>query len=136
MTRFNITLQEGADFVIENFSRMWGGEIFVPKIPSYRITDIAEAIAPDATQEVVGIRPGEKLHEEMITVTDSLSTIEFEKYFVIGPSFPLWDRAEFAANSSTSAGWNCQSGFTYNSGTNDHFLSVAELRDLIVSQLS
>lgn len=135
MTRFNITLQEGTDFVIDNFARMWGGEIFVPKIPSYRITDIAEAIAPDAEQEIVGIRPGEKLHEEMITATDSLSTIEFDDYFVIGPSYPLWDRADFAANSGSTPGRDCTPGFSYDSGTNEHFLTVTELRDLIATHV-
>lgn len=135
MTRFNITLQEGTDFVIDNFSRMWGGEIFVPKIPSYRITDIAEAIAPGAVHEIVGVRPGEKLHEEMITVTDSLSTVEFSDYFVIGPSFPLWDRSDFAANSGPVPGHDCQPGFSYSSGTNHHFLTVEELRQLIETNL-
>ena len=131
MTRFNITLEEGADFVIENFSRMWGGEIFVPKIPSYRIIDIAEAIAPDAEQKVVGIRPGEKLHEEMITSTDSLSTIEFDSYFVIAPSYPLWDHDKFASTSGPVLGTPCTPGFSYDSGTNEHFLTVDELRELI-----
>ena len=131
MTRFNITLQEGTDFVIDNFDRMWGGEIFVPRIPSYRITDIATAIAPDAEQRVVGIRPGEKLHEEMFTSTDSLSTIEFDDYFVITPSYELWDVDAFAAQSGTTPGRRVTSGFSYQSGTNDRFLMVAELRDLI-----
>ena len=136
MTRFNITLQEGTDFVIKSFARMWGGEIFVPRIPSYRITDIAAAIAPDARQEIVGIRPGEKLHEEMITTTDSLSTIEFEDYFVIAPSYPLWDHSIFAAESGSSVGRPCTTGFSYNSGSNGHFLTVAELRSLISDHVS
>jgi len=136
MTRFNITLQEGADFVLENFDRMWGGEIFVPKIPSYRITDIAEAIAPEATQEIVGIRPGEKLHEEMITTTDSLSTIEFDSYFVIAPSYPLWDHAEFAATSGPTPGQACTPGFSYDSGTNGDFLTVDQLKTLITDHVT
>lgn len=131
MTRFNITLQEGADFVVDNFARMWGGEIFVPKIPSYRITDIAEAIAPDAEQKIVGIRPGEKLHEEMITSTDSLSTIEFDDYFVIAPSYPLWDHDKFSSESGDGSGRRCTPGFSYDSGTNSHFLTVEELKSLI-----
>jgi len=136
MTRFNITLQEGADFVLRNFERMWGGEIFVPKIPSYRITDVATAIAPDAEQKIVGIRPGEKLHEEMITTTDSLSTVEFDDYFVITPSYHLWDVDEFAATSGQGGGRRAQPGFSYDSGTNDHFLTVDELKDLIAEHVS
>lgn len=131
MTRFNITLQEGTEFVIANLARMWGGEIFVPKIPSYRILDVATAIAPDAEIDVVGIRPGEKLHEEMLTKTDSLSSVEFEDYFVILPSTPQWDVAAFMAQSGPRPGRPCQPGFSYDSGTNDHFLTVEELRDLI-----
>ena len=131
MTRFNITLQEGTEFVLDSFERMWGGEIFVPKIPSYRITDIATAIAPEAEQKIVGIRPGEKLHEEMITSTDSLSTIEFESYFVIMPSYPQWDTDAFRTESGDAAGEPCEPGFSYDSGTNHHFLTVDELRDLI-----
>jgi FlaA1/EpsC-like NDP-sugar epimerase len=87
MTRFNITLQEGVDFVLERLIYMWGGELFVPKIPSYRILDLAEAIAPESKIEEIGIRPGEKIHEEMITLHDYLNTVEFENYYaVIAPS--------------------------------------------------
>ncbi|NTW98928.1 MAG: polysaccharide biosynthesis protein, partial [Geobacteraceae bacterium] len=107
---------------------MWGGEIFVPKIPSYKITDIADAVAPGCAKKIVGIRPGEKLHEEMITITDALSTVEFEKYFVIFPSIPLWDIDKFTA---TFNGNLCRDGFCYNSGTNNQWLSVEQLRDLI-----
>lgn len=135
MTRFNITLQEGADFVLDCFDRMWGGEIFVPRIPSYRIVDVAAAIAPEAKLEYVGIRPGEKLHEEMITKTDSLSSIEFDDYFVIMPSFPQWDSEQFRLSSSTSHGQFCEPGFSYDSGTNDRFLTVDELRELIARVL-
>ena len=131
MTRFNITLEQGVNFVIDNLKRMWGGEIFVPKIPSYRITDVAEAIAPDAEQRIVGIRPGEKLHEHMVTSTDSLSTIEFPDYFVITPTTKQWDVEAFAAESSSSRGSRCAAGFSYDSGSNEWFLSVEELRDLI-----
>lgn len=131
MTRFNITLQEGTDFVLDGLERMWGGEIFVPKIPSYRITDIATAIAPEADQKIVGIRPGEKLHEEMVTSTDSLSTFEFDSYFVIMPSYPQWDVDEFRETSSVEPGKLCEPGFSYDSGTNHHFLTIEELRALI-----
>ena len=95
MTRFNITLKQGVDFVLECLDKMWGGELFVPKIPSYKILDVAKAIAPDAKYEIVGIRPGEKLHEEMITETDALATVEFDKYFVILPSAELWNIDKF-----------------------------------------
>ncbi len=136
MTRFNITLQEGVDFVLDSFNRMWGGEIFVPKIPSYRIVDVAAAIAPDAEQKIVGIRPGEKLHEEMITSTDSYSTIEFDSYFVIMPSWPQWDADEFRTDSSERPGRYCDPGFSYDSNTNDRFLTVDELRGLIESEVA
>ena len=131
MTRFNITLQEGVDFVIECLDKMWGGELFVPKIPSYRILDLAKAISPESKIKIVGIRPGEKLHEEMITKTDSLNTIEFEKYFVILPSTNLWDIQKFKKESNIKAGKECEFGFSYNSGKNDHFLTVNELKKLI-----
>ncbi|MCL5267408.1 MAG: UDP-N-acetylglucosamine 4,6-dehydratase (inverting) [Bacteroidetes bacterium] len=135
MTRFNITLQEGVDFVIDSLMRMWGGELFVPKIPSYRILDLAKAIAPEATVKIVGIRPGEKLHEEMITVTDALNTVEFHDYFVILPSIKLFDVQDFQRRSNGYEGRPCEFGFSYNSGTNERFLSVEELRQLINSQV-
>lgn len=128
MTRFNITLEEGVGLVLYALENMWGGEIFVPKIPSYNITDVAEAIAPGCKKEIVGIRPGEKLHEEMITETDALSTIEFDKYFVILPSMQLWDIAEFMR---VFSGRKCDFGFKYNSGTNTDWLTVKQIRDLI-----
>jgi UDP-N-acetylglucosamine 4,6-dehydratase (inverting) len=136
MTRFNITLQEGTNFVLDCFERMWGGEIFVPKIPSYRITDVAAAIDPDAELEIVGIRPGEKLHEEMITATDSLSSVEFDGYYVILPSTPMFDFETFIGESSTQPGRRCEHGFTYDSGTNEDFMTVDQLRKLIDSELS
>lgn len=136
MTRFNITLAEGVQFVIDCLDRMWGGEIFVPRIPSYRITDVAAAVDPKAELKMVGIRPGEKLHEEMLTSTDSLASVEFDDYYVILPSLPLWDIDEFQATSSTSAGRLCEPGFSYNSGTNEQFLTVPELRELIDRELT
>ncbi len=132
MTRFNITLDEGVAMVLHALRNMWGGEIFVPKIPSYRILDLAEAVAPECEHVVVGIRPGEKLHEEMVTSTDSLSTLEFEDYFVILPSMRLWDVDEYM---TTFEGRPCEEGFAYSSGTNPHFLSVGELRGLIGDHL-
>ena len=131
MTRFNITLQEGVDFVIKSIERMCGGELYVPKIPSYRILDVAEAVAPDCKYEFVGIRPGEKLHEEMITQSDAMNSIEFEDYYVIVPSIRIWSKKKFISKSNFSEGKNCKEGFSYNSSTNHHFLSVNELKKLI-----
>jgi len=131
MTRFNITLQEGVDFVLKNFERMWGGELFVPKIPSYNILDIAKAIAPDCKHEIVGIRPGEKLHEEMITESDAMNTIEFDDYYVIVPSIRMWSKTKFINQSNGDIGKPCPDGFSYNSKSNNQFLTVEELRDLI-----
>jgi UDP-N-acetylglucosamine 4,6-dehydratase len=135
MTRFSITLQQGVDFVLKSLERMWGGELFVPRIPSYRILDVARAIAPVARIEIVGMRPGEKLHEEMITKPDALNTIEYETYFVILPSMELWDREKFRLTSNGRPGEFCQFGFQYDSGTNNHFLSVDELRKLIAENV-
>ena len=106
MTRFSITLEQGVDFVLFCLKGMWGGELFIPKIPSYRILDVAKAIAPQAKLKIIGIRPGEKLHEEMITETDSLNCIEFDKYYVILPSMPLWDEAKFIKESYHELGKN------------------------------
>lgn len=129
MTRFNITLDEGVDLVFYAMENMWGGEIFVPKIPSYKILDVAEAVAPGIETRIVGIRPGEKLHEEMITETDALSTLEFKKYFVILPSFkPKWEISEFINHFK---GKYCKEGFQYNSGKNSEWLSVEDLKQMI-----
>jgi UDP-N-acetylglucosamine 4,6-dehydratase (inverting) len=134
MTRFSISLQEGVDYVMLALAKAWGGEVFVPKIPSYRIMDVARAIAPDARIEIVGIRPGEKLHEEMITTTDAIATVEFARYFVILPSTELWDVERFRLESNGSIGRRCDYGFSYNSGDNPHFLTVDELREQILGQ--
>ncbi len=131
MTRFNITLREGVDFVLSCLKKMWGGEIFVPKIPSYGILDVAKAIAPDCDIKIIGIRPGEKLHEEMITTTDSLNTIEFKNYYVVLPSTPLWDIEKFKKNSESDLGKFTEFGFSYDSGTNIEFLSIEQLKELI-----
>jgi UDP-N-acetylglucosamine 4,6-dehydratase (inverting) len=133
MTRFSITLEEGIGMVLYALSHMWGGEIFVPKIPSYRILDLAEAIAPECERRVIGMRPGEKLHEEMITATDAMNTLEFEKHLVILPSMRLWDVDEYK---TTFVGDYCKEGFAYSSGTNEHFLTVEELRELIREHVS
>ena len=128
MTRFNISLEDGVKLVLHALENMWGGEIFVPKIPSFKITDLAAAVAPACRRNIVGIRPGEKLHEEMITSTDGLSTVEFKNYFVILPSINLWDVDSFVA---TFDGKFCVDGFRYNSGTNSEWLSVLQIRELI-----
>ena len=128
MTRFNITLKEGVDLVLLAFKEMYGGELFVPKIPSYRILDVAKAIAPEGKIEITGIRPGEKIHEEMITSTDSINTIEMKKYFVILPS----SEGNIITDKWIDRGGKmCKFGFSYNSGNNDKFLTVEELRKLI-----
>lgn len=128
MTRFNISLDEGVDLVLHALRESWGGELFVPKLPSYKVTDMAQAIAPSAKQEVVGIRPGEKLHEEMITETDSLNTVEFDRHYVICPSTSDWTPAELAEKRGGRA---VPFGFKYNSGTNTEWLSVDQLREQI-----
>lgn len=128
MTRFNITLEHGVGLVLFALQHMWGGEIFVPKIPSYRILDVAQAIAPHCRIEIVGIRPGEKLHEEMITETDSMNTIEFKDYFVILPSTPLWESDKYMR---TFNGTPCPLGFKYSSDNNTEWLTVEQLREQI-----
>jgi len=135
MTRFNLTLQEGAYFVIKCLEIMWGGELFVPKIPSYRILDLARAIAPECKLVFNGIRPGEKIHEEMITETDAINSTEFEDYYVILPSTKLWDVEKFRLESNTKPGKFCKYGFSYNSGKNEKFLTVKELRYLIENKM-
>lgn len=128
MTRFNITLEQGVDLVLFAIARMWGGEIYVPKIPSYRILDVAEAVAPGCRKRIVGIRAGEKLHEEMITETDALKALEFDNYFVILPSMRLWDVDRYI---ETFSGRFCRPGFNYSSGSNDEWLTVEDIRRLI-----
>ena len=132
MTRFNISLDEGVDLVLYALENALGGEIFVPKIPSYRILDLAEAICPNCETKIVGIRPGEKIHEEMITVADSLNTIETDKHFIIVPNSPYQNYDEQMKRYLKH--YNAKrvpEGFAYNSGTNEHFLTVEELRELI-----
>jgi UDP-N-acetylglucosamine 4,6-dehydratase len=127
MTRFWITLQQGVDFVVNNFKRMQGGEIFVPKIPSVRITDLAAAMAPNLPIKIVGIRPGEKLHEIMCPLDDSHLTLEFDNHFVIQPSILFGTERNYTMNAMGEQGAPVEKGFEYNSGTNPHFLAVDEL---------
>jgi len=128
MTRFNISLTEGVEMVLHALETAWGGELFVPKIPSYKITDVAEAIAPECKHVVVGIRPGEKVHEEMITSSDSFTTYDLGKYYVILPQSRSWNLEEFIKHFKAT---KVADGFTYNSGTNTEWLSVSQLRQLI-----
>lgn len=128
MTRFWITLDQGVDFVLKNLARMQGGEIFVPKIPSVRITDLARAIAPELPQEIVGVRPGEKLHEIMCPSDDAHLTLAFSDHFVIRPTIKFYDETiNFEKNLNGETGNPVESGFEYNSGNNDHFLSLSEI---------
>src|SRR3954471_533613 len=115
MTRFNISLEEGVDLVLYALEHAWGGEIFVPKIPSYRITDVATAIGPNCKLEIVGIRPGEKIHEEMITASDSFSTYDLGKYYAILPQMHSWNLDEFIKHFNAK---KVLQGFKYNSGEN------------------
>jgi len=128
MTRFNISLQEGVDMVLWALENATGGELFVPKIPSYRITDVADAIGPECEKPVIGIRPGEKIHEEMITASDSYNTVDLGKYFAILPMASDYSKHSYMEQNGCRA---VEPGFAYNSGANKDFLSVDQLRDLI-----
>ena len=128
MTRFNISLQGGVDMVMHAIEHSWGGEIFIPKIPSYKITDIAKAIAPDCEIEVVGIRPGEKIHEEMITTSDAFNTYDLGKYYTILPSVPNFDINEFIKTFNANKVYE---GFNYDSGNNTEWETVESLKALI-----
>lgn len=128
MTRFNISLKEGVDMVLNAIENAWGGEIFVPKIPSYKITDVATAIGPDCEQKIVGIRPGEKIHEEMITEADSYTTVDLGQYYAILPQVPVWSMEEYMKKFNVI---KVEQGFKYNSGTNTEWLTVEQIRDLI-----
>lgn len=130
MTRFWITLQDGVNFVLKNFERMQGGEIFVPKIPSMHITDLAESIAPKLPTITIGIRPGEKLHEIMCPADDSHLTLEFKDHYVITPSITFSQAIDFTINALGEQGAPVEQGFEYNSGSNPHFLTTDELRAL------
>lgn len=130
MTRFWISLQQGVDFVLKGFERMFGGEIFVPKIPSVNIVDLAEAMAPGMPTKVIGIRPGEKLHEVMCPADDSHLTLEFVDHFVIRPTIQFHQRDnDYTENRIAEKGQPVSQGFDYSSGRNPHFLSVEDIRD-------
>ena len=128
MTRFNISLQEGADMVLHAMETAWGGEIFVPKIPSYKITDVAKAIGPNCEHKIIGIRPGEKVHEEMITSSDSFTTYDLGKYYAILPQVTNWHIDDYIKHFQAKA---VPIGFQYNSGENTEWVGVNEIRELI-----
>jgi len=128
MTRFNISLEDGCEMVFHAIDKAWGGEVFVPKIPSYKIVDVATAIAPECEQRIVGIRPGEKLHEEMITSSDSFTTYDLGKYYSILPQKPMFDLDEYIKFFKAKP---VQQGFSYNSENNTQWETVDSLRELI-----
>jgi FlaA1/EpsC-like NDP-sugar epimerase len=127
MTRFMITLEQGVELVWHAFEDMQGGEIYVKKIPSMKITDIARAVAPDATHEIIGIRPGEKLHEQMISSEDALYTYEYSEHFKILPAIHNWSADPFRIKD----GKKVSEGFVYSSDTNEHWMDIAVLRKWI-----
>lgn len=128
MTRFWITLEQGVDFVLKSFERMRGGELFVPKIPSMNIMDLAKAIAPECQIEIIGIRPGEKLHEYLISEEDARHTLEYDDYFVIQPEFTWWSKELYL---NQNGGKKLPEGFSYNSQNNSKWLTVPEMQEMI-----
>lgn len=128
MTRFNISLQDGVDMVLWSLENAWGGEVLVPKIPSYRITDVAQAIGPECEHKVIGVRPGEKIHEEMITPSDSFNTVDMGRYYAILPSGGAYSIADYCSKTGAKP---VEPNFSYDSGSNAQFLTVDELRKLI-----
>jgi UDP-N-acetylglucosamine 4,6-dehydratase/5-epimerase len=130
MTRFWISLDQGVEFVINSFQRMQGGELFVPKIPSIKIVDLATALAPNLPQKIIGIRPGEKLHEIMCPFDTAFQTIEFNDHYVIEPSINFGHSTDYFTNQLDEKGARVDPEFEYNSGSNPHFLSIKELRVL------
>lgn len=128
MTRFNISLQGGVDMVMHALETAWGGEVFVPKIPSYRIMDVAEAIGPNCEKPVIGIRPGEKIHEEMITTSDSFFTYDLGQYYAILPQTPNWNLEEYIKEFDAK---KVEQGFSYNSENNELWETIDSLRALI-----
>jgi UDP-N-acetylglucosamine 4,6-dehydratase len=132
MTRFNISLQGGVDMVMHAIEHAWGGEIFIPKIPSYKITDVAAAVAPDCKLDIIGIRPGEKIHEEMITTSDSFYTYDLGKYYTILPSMPNFNTNDFITFFNAK---KVEQGFSYNSGTNTEWETIDSLRELILKHV-
>ena len=128
MTRFNILIEQGVEMVIDALINAWGGEIFIPKIPSYNIMDLADAICPDCEKKIIGIRPGEKIHEEMISYSDSFNTFDLGKNYAIIPVTPKWSIKDFIKNFNAK---KVDEGFNYSSGSNKEFLTVEEIKNLI-----
>jgi UDP-N-acetylglucosamine 4,6-dehydratase (inverting) len=133
MTRFNISLQEGVDMVLWSIENAWGGEVLVPKIPSYRVVDVATAVDPECEQRIVGVRPGEKIHEEMITASDSFNTVDLGRYYAILPSGGPYCIEQYCAQAGAH---RVTPGFSYDSGSNHDFLTVAQLRELIARHVT
>jgi UDP-N-acetylglucosamine 4,6-dehydratase len=133
MTRFNISLEGGADMVLHALETAWGGELFVPKIPSYKILDVAAAVGPECEYKVIGIRPGEKIHEEMISSSDSFTTYDLGKYYVILPQVPNWDLIEYIKEYKAV---KVPEGFNYSSDKNTEWESVEGLRELIKKHIN
>ena len=131
MTRFNISLQDGCEMVFHAIEKAWGGEVFIPKIPSYKISDVATAIAPDLEQKVVGIRPGEKLHEEMITSSDSYNTVDLGKYYAILPQKSAYSQYSKDDYKKAFNAIDVPDGFSYNSGDNTDWETIESLRELV-----
>jgi UDP-N-acetylglucosamine 4,6-dehydratase/5-epimerase len=132
MTRFNISLQDGVQMVMNALEIAWGGELFVPKIPSYKITEVAKAIGPNCKHEIIGIRPGEKVHEEMITNSDSFTTYDLGKYYVILPQIPNWGLQKYLTHFNAV---KVPEGFNYSSGQNTEWVNAEQLRKLIVENI-
>ena len=132
MTRFNIFLEDGVDLVLQALGNATGGEIYVPKIPSYRIEDVAEAVAPSIEHRYVGIRPGEKIHEEMITTSDSINTLSYDRHYVILPSYSDINVDSYA---DKNGGTKVKPGFKYHSGENTDWLGADEIRSMIVKHI-
>lgn len=132
MTRFNISLEDGVQMVMNALETAWGGELFVPKIPSYKITEVAKAIGPNCKHEIVGIRPGEKIHEEMITSSDAFTTYDLGKYYVILPQVPVWSLDDFIKKFNAV---RVPEGFNYSSGQNTSWVDAEALRQLIVEHI-
>ena len=133
MTRFNISLKGGVEMVLHALDVAWGGELYVPKIPSYRIMDVAKAIAPNCEHKIIGIRPGEKIHEEMITSSDSFTTFDMGKYYVILPQLTNWNLKEFVLEFNAK---KVETGFSYTSENNKEWETVESLRKLIKEHVS
>jgi FlaA1/EpsC-like NDP-sugar epimerase len=133
MTRFNISLAEGVEMVLHALETAWGGELFVPKLPSYRIMDVAKAIGPECEYKVVGVRPGEKIHEEMITSADSFTTYDLGRMYTILPQLPIWNLNEYLVEKGAE---KVPEGFRYSSDQNSEWLDVEALRSLISDNIA